>query len=183
MGVTRDKKTSLAGTSGTSSGRSAVVGCPGGLPSRRSTGGWKQAFPSDTSPRAYACHPTGCWMVVTNETGNSLTVVGASLLKVLATMRVGKRPRDVASLPTAKLSIFPMNSLHRYIVLRCPEQRIPPSVCMSAQDAEARSGVGLEEQTFQRRHFELDRDQDGTCRELTARSCRRSLRRRSCVSD
>jgi YVTN family beta-propeller protein len=46
-----------------------------------------------------ALTPNGRWVLVTNESGGSVTVIDTSTLKVSKTVPVGKRPRDMAFSP------------------------------------------------------------------------------------
>jgi YVTN family beta-propeller protein len=52
-----------------------------------------------TEPEGVRASPNGRWVVVTNETGNSITLVDAKSFAVLDTIGVGQRPRDVAFTP------------------------------------------------------------------------------------
>jgi len=63
------------------------------------TGGLEASVPVGHEPEGVRVSPNGRWVIVTNETGNSVTVVDARSFKVLATVPVGKRPRDVAFTP------------------------------------------------------------------------------------
>lgn len=63
------------------------------------TGALEATVRVGTEPEGVRASPNGRWVVVTNETGNSITLVDARSFAVLDTIGVGQRPRDVAFTP------------------------------------------------------------------------------------
>ena len=72
-------------------------------------------------PEGVRVSPDGAWVLVTNESDNSISVIDAKTLKVVQHVTVGKRPRDIAFTPdgrTAYVSGEFDSSLYR---IRVPE--------------------------------------------------------------
>jgi YVTN family beta-propeller protein len=53
-------------------------------------------------PEGVAVTPDGRWVLVTNESDNSVSIIDAASLKIVKSVPVGKRPRDVAFTPDGR---------------------------------------------------------------------------------
>ena len=56
-------------------------------------------IPVGREPEGVGMSPDGQWVLVTNESDNSMSVIDTRTLKVVKSVQVGKRPRDVAFTP------------------------------------------------------------------------------------
>ena len=56
-------------------------------------------IPVGREPEGVVTSPDGKWVLVTNESDNSISMIDARTLKVVKSVQVGKRPRDLAFTP------------------------------------------------------------------------------------
>jgi YVTN family beta-propeller protein len=58
--------------------------------------------PVGREPEGVGITPDGRWVLVTNESDNSVSVIDTRTLKIVRSVEVGKRPRDVAFTPDGR---------------------------------------------------------------------------------
>ena len=58
--------------------------------------------PVGREPEGVGITPDGRWVLVTNESDNSVSVIDTRTLKIVKSVQVGKRPRDVAFTPDGR---------------------------------------------------------------------------------
>ena len=61
-----------------------------------------QRVPVGREPEGVAVTPDGRWVLVTNESDDSVSIIDAGTLKIVKSVQVGKRPRDVAFTPDGR---------------------------------------------------------------------------------
>ena len=62
-------------------------------------------MPVGREPEGVGITPDGRWVLVTNESDNSVSVIDTGTLKIVKSVQVGKRPRDVAFTPDGRDSV------------------------------------------------------------------------------
>ena len=62
-------------------------------------------IPVGREPEGVGITPDGRWVLVTNESDNSVSVIDTGTLKIVKSVQVGKRPRDVAFTPDGRSSV------------------------------------------------------------------------------
>ena len=58
--------------------------------------------PVGREPEGVGVSPDGRWVLITNESDSSVSIIDTDTLKIVKSVQVGKRPRDVAFTPDGR---------------------------------------------------------------------------------